>query len=388
AGADAGEVEEIRVPRNPSEKLRLKLRVVEELRGLVRTDSVASIQTDGLVGNKFIQIEAGTDGAPQAPEGSTIAGSPLYDFTDLFAQASKTLATVNEMITDVKASVDLAFGGLTEMTEHAKQVMQLLDTEMQVLFKKGRVITTDLGLIVNDIKTGKGTAGKLVNDPEIYNRANALIAEAQSVVATVNGAAEEAKALVADMRSNNGPVHGAIADLRGTLAGAREVMADLAENSEALKRNFFFKGFFERRGYYDLDDMPVEEYRKGALESNDRRVARVWLRASVLFAVSPTGEETLTDAGKARLESAMSEFLSQPKDAPLVIEGYAAASSYDARFIASRRRATLVRDYLTSRLQLDAARIGVMPLGSEAPGSPDQGAWDGIAVAIFLKTAR
>src|SRR5688500_5198118 len=37
AGADAGEVEEIRVPRNPSEKFRLKLRVLEEMRGLIRT---------------------------------------------------------------------------------------------------------------------------------------------------------------------------------------------------------------------------------------------------------------------------------------------------------------------------------------------------------------
>ena len=34
-------------------------------------------------------------------------------------------------------------------------------------------------------------------------------------------------------------------------------MADLAENTEALKRNFLFRGFFNKRGYFDLDDVSV-----------------------------------------------------------------------------------------------------------------------------------
>jgi phospholipid/cholesterol/gamma-HCH transport system substrate-binding protein len=171
------------------------------------------------------------------------------------------------------------------------------------------------------------------------------------------------------------------------LAGAREAMADLSESSEALKRNFFFRGFFERRGYYDLDDIPVEEYRKGALEAADRRVARVWLKSDVLFAVDAQGQEVLTEDGKARLESAMSEFLKQPPDSPIVIEGYATAPTHDDRYIRSRRRATLVREYLVNRIQLDISRIGVMPLGSAAPGSPAGDTWDGVAIALFLKTS-
>lgn len=388
AGADAGEVEEIRVPRNPSEKFRLKLRVLEDLRGLVRTDSVASIQTDGLVGNKFIQIEAGSDAAPQAPDGATIAGSDLYDVSDLFGQANETLGAINELVAEVRTAVHTALGGVTETTREANRIMLSLEREFKTIMAKGEAVANDLGVIVRDVRAGKGTAGKLVNDSELYDRANAMIKDAQGVVARVNDAAEQAKQLVTEMRSNTGPVQGAIADLRETLSGAREAMADLSENSEALKRNFFFRGFFERRGYYDLDDIPVEEYRKGALEGRDRRVVRVWLRADVLFATSDTGVEALTEAGKARLESAMSDFLKLPPDSPIVIEGYAAAPSFDARYIASRRRASMVREYLVSRIQLDLTRMGVMPLGSEAPGSPDGGTWDGIAIAVFVRAAE
>ena len=64
AGVDAGEVEEIRVPTGPSGRFRVRMRVRSDLRPLIRVDSVASIQNDGLVGNKFVQIQTGTDASP------------------------------------------------------------------------------------------------------------------------------------------------------------------------------------------------------------------------------------------------------------------------------------------------------------------------------------
>lgn len=386
AGADAGEVEEIRVPRNPSEKFRLKLRVLEDLRGLVRTDSVASIQTDGLVGNKFIQIEAGTDAAPQAPDGATIPGSDLFDFSTLLKQASDTLDEVTSMVGEVRVSLNTALTNVTATTAEANRILQGLDKELQVILRKGNVVITDMGAIVTSIREGKGTAGKLVNDRELYDRANALLDESRRVVGKIDEAADQVKALTAEMGSDKGPVHGAIADLRETLAGTREVVADLTENSEALKRNFFFRGFFARRGYYDLDDIPVEEYRAGALEGKDCRVLRVWLAANALFAADADGTERLTDEGKVRLESALSDFLSLPPDSPLVVEGYAPGPTFDQRYIASRQRAQRVRDYLVARTRIDVSRMGVMAMGSEAPGSPSGDTWDGVAIAIFVRT--
>lgn len=386
AGADGGEVEEIRVPRNPSEKFRLKLRVLEDLRGLVRTDSVASIQTDGLVGNKFIQIEAGTDAAPQAPDGATIPGAPPYDFTDLLDQASETLNAISGVVEDVRTAVNDSLESVTATTREANRILQNLERELSQILTQGKVVVDDVGAIVRDVRAGKGTVGRLVNDPELYERANALIAEARDVVAKVDDAAEQARQLTTELRSNTGPVQGAIADLRQTLSGAKEAVADLGENAEALKRNFFFRGFFARRGYYDLADIPVEEYRAGALESEDRRVIRVWLRADRLFAEDAEGRLELTEDGKRRLESAMSDFLKHPPSSPLVVEGYAGGPTYDQRYIASRARAQLVRDYLVTRIQLDVSRMGVMAMGQEAPGSPAGNTWDGVALALFVRT--
>src|SRR5918992_1025146 len=71
-GMDGGEVDEIQVPSGPSGRFRVRMRVREDLRPLIRQDSVASIQTDGLVGNKFVQIQAGTDASPVIQDKGTI----------------------------------------------------------------------------------------------------------------------------------------------------------------------------------------------------------------------------------------------------------------------------------------------------------------------------
>ena len=83
-----------------------------------------------------------------------------------------------------------------------------------------------------------------------------------------------------DFRSKEGPAQGLFADMRVTLTQAREATADLADNMEAMKHNFLLRGFFNARGYYDLEDISPAEYRAGALQNGGRLPVRVWLGAN------------------------------------------------------------------------------------------------------------
>src|SRR5262245_44285093 len=82
-GMDAGEVQEIHVPSSPSAKFIVRMRVREDFHPLIRVDSVASIQNDGLVGNKFVQIETGTEPARRVADRGTIRGKEPFDLADL-----------------------------------------------------------------------------------------------------------------------------------------------------------------------------------------------------------------------------------------------------------------------------------------------------------------
>src|SRR6185437_10249215 len=65
SGMDAGEVSGIRIPKNPSEKFRMTLKVDKKFEPIIRSDSVTSIETEGMVGNKFVNIAEGTAASPE-----------------------------------------------------------------------------------------------------------------------------------------------------------------------------------------------------------------------------------------------------------------------------------------------------------------------------------
>src|SRR6185312_10414615 len=96
AGMDAGEVREIHVQTGPRGKFQVIMRVRSDLHPVIRVDSVASIQNDGLVGNKFVQIEAGTDAAPLVAENGAIRSEEPIDLSDIIKKMSDTIDNVNE----------------------------------------------------------------------------------------------------------------------------------------------------------------------------------------------------------------------------------------------------------------------------------------------------
>lgn len=384
AGLDAGEVETIHLPASPSGRFRVKLRVRSDMHPIIRLDSVASIQNDGLVGNKFVQVEAGTDESPQVPDRGTIQSREPFDLADLFERANETIDLVTRMITEVKAGVDDALAAVSATATDAQILMNDLGTDARAITASGQKVAADLQRILAGVQQGRGSLGKFVNDDAIYERVKEIASEAERAVTNLREASESAKEAMNDFRGEKGPMRGVVGDLQQSLTAARETLTDLADTTEALKRNFFFRGFFNRRGYFDLDDIGVEEYRQGALETDDRQVLRVWVGADVLFAADAEGQERLTESGRQRLDSAMAPFLRYPPDTPFVIEGYAGGITRDAQFVLSRSRALQVRDYLVGKFGLDAGHVAAMPLGATAPGSPANGRWEGVALAMFV----
>jgi phospholipid/cholesterol/gamma-HCH transport system substrate-binding protein len=175
-----------------------------------------------------------------------------------------------------------------------------------------------------------------------------------------------------------------MSDMRVTLDQAREATGDLADNMEAMKHNFLLRGFFNKRGYFDLDAISPADYRKGVLEGGKRKAMRIWLSDAVLFAAGPEGTEVLSEGGRIRLESAMATYLKYLPSSPLVVEGYATDGSTSERFRRGRARAGMVREFVMGRYQIPPQNIGYISLGNDAQGSPDDSHFNGVALTLFL----
>ena len=383
SGMAAGEVAEIRLPTSPTQRFRVRLRVRADLHPLVRTDSVASIRTEGLVGGQFLMITAGSDRVPEAPENSTIPSREPFDIADLLDQANRTVNIVNDTILTLRGEVEKTIQNITGTVQDADQLITGVGGDIKTIAAAGARISDDVQAITRDVREGRGTIGQLFTDDELYQRATAIATEAEQTVANLREASDTAKKVLNDVSRKGGPAQGLTTEFRDTLTKARETLTNLAENTEALKHNWFFSGYFKRRGYYSLAGISPEEYRRGVIEQSGRVKLRIWLDAALLFAQQPDGTLALIEAGKPRIDSAMGEFLKYVGSGPLVVEGYAQEGTGADRFLVSRGRATLVRDYLAARFGLNPDSTGVMPLGAESPGSPSGNHWDGVAIAVF-----
>jgi phospholipid/cholesterol/gamma-HCH transport system substrate-binding protein len=384
AGVEAGEVSDIVLPRKPSEKFKVKMEVREALHPVIRTDSIAVPQTQGLVGGSFVNINVGTDQAPRIEENGTIPGRDPFEISDLLQEANDTMMMIGDTVTALRGDAETAVREVAGTAQDAHVLLDKMRPDLEAMAKNGNVISTDSRELMAKLNEGQGTIGKLINDDDLYRQFQQLTKEAQETVANLHQVSDDARRAISDVRSKDGPAQGLLAEMRTTVSQAREATADLADNMEAMKHNFLLRGFFNKRGYYDLDAISPAEYRTGVLENGKRKAMRIWLKSPLLFEAGPDGTEVLSESGRARIDSAMSTYLEYLPANPLVIEGYAPAPTVAERFRLSRSRAGIVRQYIVGKYEVPPQNAGFIGLGVEALNSPDKGRWDGVALTLFL----
>jgi phospholipid/cholesterol/gamma-HCH transport system substrate-binding protein len=167
-GMDAGQVVDIAIPGSPSSKFRVRMRLNDTFNGLVRTDSLASIGTEGVVGDTFLFIRPGSPQASAAPPLSTLRSKEPTEIADLLDQVKGT-------ITDVDGTVKDADGLLTSIGGNLNSTLDGVQTTI------GNVNDVVLGL-----KQGRGPAGMLLHDEALAGQIRATITSTQQATGNLN----------------------------------------------------------------------------------------------------------------------------------------------------------------------------------------------------------
>jgi phospholipid/cholesterol/gamma-HCH transport system substrate-binding protein len=401
AGMDAGQILEIGIPDSPSAGFRVKLRIDERFHGLVRTDSVATIGTAGVVGETFMLVHPGSSGAQVAAPLATLPSKEPTELSDLLDQGKGTLA-------DVDVAVKNANGLLTTV---GGKVNSTLD---QV---KGTV--SNVNDVVVGLKEGRGAVGMLLRDPALADQVRQTVTNVQQASVNIDHASSQANGLLSDIQSHNFPqkidstlasvsraaanIDASTGQLRQTitefagpdeqgvtagvnisqsLSNANEATANMADETEALKHNFFFRPFFQHRGYYNLTQISPEKYRKDTLFTSPNN-SRTWLSADQLFVRDPDGLEQLTPQGKSLLDNALAQYGDSIVESPIVVEGYWGGDNPADQLTHSRNRAIIVRRYLQIHFQLDLGHLGAVPMKNLPPSGLDHSSWDGICILVL-----
>ena len=132
-GVHSGTVHSIALPHTPAGKVTVVMDLDRSTQEIIKRDSVASIQTEGILGSQFVAISFGSADQAEVKDGDMIQSEPPLIIADLFKKTNGILDSSQQAI----ANTTLATGHLNSIS--AK------------------------------IDSGQGTVGALVNDKQLYS---------------------------------------------------------------------------------------------------------------------------------------------------------------------------------------------------------------------------
>ncbi len=405
SGFNAGQVTAIALPVQPAGRFRIRLQIDSKLSALVRDNSLVTVETDGIVGAKFLQIHEGTNSSKQAPLGATLPSAEPFEISALENKVSGILDNANSTMSDLRGRMDGAIDSIHATANNADGMV------------------TNANGIVSGVRQGKGTVGMLLTDRQTESEVKQTISSAQETATNLSQASLRVGEVVTDLQRrglaqkaedtlNNakdaasqldqsshkinttldqvlGPDRNgadAATNLRESLANVNRTTANLADDTEAIKHEFFFRGFFKKRGYFSLQELTPDQYRNNRFfQNHDNR--RDWLGADDAFNKDTpgdaTGNEVLSEAGAMQID----QFVGQAKDTifdePLVVEGYSDEPSNADEIAISQSRSLLVARYLERRFHLKPKNVGIMPLNATPPPSSGKNSWNGACIVLL-----
>ncbi len=419
SGIEAGEVRGIEIPANPASKFRLKLQVRENARGMIRTDSLVSIRTEGIVGDKYVFIREGTSNAAEAPDGATLPSKEPFDLgaalekgSALLDKSSALLDNVRDSVTDLHGRLDVALDSVTGTVNHVDSLVTVVRPDIRKMASNASRITDTISAIVSDLNEGRGPAGLILKDETTRKQLQATLSNTQRATSNLSDASARADRILTDVQSRdlvskaqailenvqamseqlNQTIKGALGtddmgedgatNIRETLSNLNRGTANLAEDTEALKHEFFFRGFFKKRGFYEVEQLSPADYLK-ACQRQDACGSRAWLDAANLFASGGNGTALLGETGRRAIDSAVAPIVDSLLNHLVIVEGYSSGGTPDQQFVTSRRRASLVRKYLEAHFHLRRSDLGIVPLRNKPPHCAGRETWNGVAIVLF-----
>ncbi len=218
-GVHSGTVTSIDLPHKSGDKVTVVMELDKSTREIIKRDSVASIETEGLLGNQYLAISFGSAGQPEVKNGDTLPSQPPLEMSDLLKKAGGLLDSSQQAISNV-----------TMATAHLNSVSSKIDS-------------------------GQGTIGALVNDKQVYNNVEKSTASLQATMvkaqAGVTDFQENMEALKHNFLLSGFFKKRGYEDSNDLTANAIEGLPQAAPEKEF---NFSAKQLFDRRDSAKLKD--------------------------------------------------------------------------------------------------------------------------------------
>jgi phospholipid/cholesterol/gamma-HCH transport system substrate-binding protein len=253
-GVDIGNVDAIRIVPHVQGKVPDKSRNIEVVMKLdkrfqddILTDSTATLVTEGLLGNRYVNIARGFTGVP-LKENQEVAGTAEKSLSDVMASMQGLTVDVHGLIASIqegKGTIgklmtdDEAYRHLNSLLAHSDQVVTGVQKGQGTL---GKLVASDelygkvnsaldnVNGVVADVRSQNGTIGKLLYDPSLYDEAKKALTNGNAMISDVRAGKGSLGKLATDDELYN--------KLRDTTSNLASATAKLNDNTTTAGKLF------------------------------------------------------------------------------------------------------------------------------------------------------
>jgi phospholipid/cholesterol/gamma-HCH transport system substrate-binding protein len=256
SGINIGTVKTIEMANDST--IKVEMFIEEGIISHIKKNAIATIGSDGLVGNMIVNIVPGKGTDDIISDGDIIASYSKIGADDILSTLSVSSENAAILTSDLIKITNAMIKGkgtlalLLNDTIMAKELRQSV-TNLKMASRNASNTIRELNQIITSLKTNDNTVlGMLLNDSisgqnlkSIVSNLEASSLEIQNVIANID-------TTVVDFNSSEGAFNYIVNDttlvnsLKSTLQNINEGTDKFNQNMEALKHNFLIRGYFRK----------------------------------------------------------------------------------------------------------------------------------------------
>lgn len=255
SGINIGIVKSIEMENNT--RIRVTMSLEEKMLQHIKKDAIASIGSDGLVGNMIINITPGNENINPIEVGDEITSYSRIGTEDIL----KTLNTTNDnaaiLISDflkITQSIMEGKGTLGKLLNDTIMANNLQQTikNLKYASREANSSIKELNSIIHSIDLEKSVVGKLLNDSIAGQKIDFIIKNIETSSVEIEKASYDLNNFINKMSNGDGVINYLTNDslfvkkLDKTIQNLEQGTDKFNENMEALKHHTLFRGYFRR----------------------------------------------------------------------------------------------------------------------------------------------
>jgi phospholipid/cholesterol/gamma-HCH transport system substrate-binding protein len=258
SGIHAGTVKKVKILNDTT--IEVTMIIDTKMQTIIRKNAMVSIGTDGLVGNKVVNITPAHQPAGLAVAGDLLLSKKAVDTDEMLQTLYRTNNDIAAISANLKTTVQRInnSNGLWALLsdQSIPKDVRAAVAHIRIAAAKAGNTVDHLNSIVIDVKNGKGSAGKILNDTAIAQNLNDAIVKIKAVGDEADALAGEInnmiKGIQKDITSGKGTANALLKDsvlairLNQSLENIQKGTDGFNQNMEALKHNFLLRGYFRK----------------------------------------------------------------------------------------------------------------------------------------------